>query len=165
MSADANWVHLSDRGFDLPVAIFDLDGVLSDAAHRQHFLASDPPDWDGFGSLSHLDDPIEPGRRRLVELREEHLISVVTARPADMREVTVAWFERHRIDVDLVVFRASHDRRPSPDVKRDVLYQIRDLGGDVRIAYDDDLENVEMYGRAGVHVVYVHSGYYDQGKV
>ena len=88
----------------------------------------------------------------------------MTARPADMRDVTIEWFERHGFAVDLVVFRATHDRRPSQDVKQDVLHRILDLGGEVQIAYEDDLDNVAMYGRAGVHVVYVHSGYYDQGK-
>ena len=51
------------------------------------------------------------------------------------------------------------------DVPR-LLKRIAKLGeaSEVQIAYEDDLDNVAMYGRAGVHVVYVHSGYYDQGK-
>lgn len=160
----AHWHRLTDRGFDLPVAIFDLDGVLSDATHRQHHLATDPPDWDGFGARSHLDEPLSFGTGRLAELRVDHHITVVTARPADMADVTVAWFERHGVAVDLVVFRPAADRRPSQDLKRGELERIRAAGGDVRLVFEDDPDNVAMYEEAGVAVVYVHSGYYERGK-
>jgi hypothetical protein len=160
----AHWRRLTERGFDLPVAIFDLDGVLSDASHRQHHLAADPPDWDGFGRDSHLDDPLADGTGHLERLRTDHHITVVTARPAAMAEGTAAWFARHDIRVDLTVFRRDHDRRPSQDVKRDELNRIRAMGGEVRVVYEDDPENVAMYESAGLQVVYLHSGYYEQGK-
>lgn len=159
-----HWHQLSERGFDLPVVIFDLDGVLSDATHRQHHLTVDPPDWEGFGALAHLDQPLPFGTGRLAELRTAHHITVVTARPAAMREVTVAWFARHGVIVDLVVFRPDADRRPSQELKQAELDRIRAAGGDVRLVFEDDPDNVAMYERAGLEVVYVHSGYYEGGK-
>ena len=159
-----HWFRITERGFDLPVAIFDMDGVLSDATHRQHHLAVDPPDWDGFGATSHLDPPLVEGPGRVAELRSEHLITVVTARPAPMFEVTSTWLARHEIHVDLIVLRPEGDYRPSQELKADELARIRSLGGDVRLAVEDDPENHAMYVDAGVEALYIHSGYYDQGK-
>lgn len=156
-----NWAAISGREPAGPVAIFDLDGVLSDASHRQHFLRADPADWDGFGALAPLDPPIPAGREQCERWRADHVVVIVTARPLGMREVTLAWLDEHGIEPDLVAFRASGDFRPSPDMKRDELERIRSFGGDVRIVFDDEMGNVEMYRRAGVEVVYVHSGYYD----
>ena len=39
-----------------PAVIFDLDGVLSDAAARQHFIKAPRPDWESFFSASADDD-------------------------------------------------------------------------------------------------------------
>ncbi len=37
--------------------VFDLDGVLSNAAARQHFIKAPRPDWESFFSAS-ADDPL-----------------------------------------------------------------------------------------------------------
>ncbi|MEZ5168992.1 MAG: hypothetical protein R2695_21800 [Acidimicrobiales bacterium] len=77
--------------------------------------------------------------------------------------MTVDWLDRHGVRADLVVFRPSGDRRPSPEVKRDELARIRALIGEVVVAHEDERRNLEMYAAAGVETVYVHSGYYDFG--
>jgi hypothetical protein len=159
-----NWVRVTERGFDLPVAIFDMDGVLSNATHRQEFLRADPPDWIAFGDLAHLDEPIDFGHREVSRYREDHCIVVVTARPIERVDGSLEWLERHGFAVDLAIFRPSGDERPSHELKGQELERIRSHGGDVRVAHEDEIKNLVMYGKAGVPAVYVHSGYYDDGE-
>lgn len=159
-----HWVTVTDRGFDLPVAIFDMDGVLSDATHRQEFLRSDPPDWTAFGDLAHLDEPLDFGHREMARYRDDHCIVMVTARPFERQESSLEWLARHGFWVDLAIFRPSGDERPSYELKGEELERIRSLGGDVKVAHEDEIKNLVMYGKAGVPAVYVHSGYYDDGE-
>jgi hypothetical protein len=35
------------------------------------------------------------------------------------------------------------------------------VGFDLRLAFEDDRRNVDMFHAAGVPCVYIHSGYYD----
>jgi len=159
----SNWFRITDRGFDLPVAIFDMDGVLSDATHRQEFLRTDPPDWDNFGARAHLDPPLEFGHGEVARFSADHCIVVVTARPAPMFDATSEWLRRYDFPVDLAVLRPADDFRPSHELKREQLLRIREHGGDVRVAYEDEIANLEMYRAHDVDAVYVHSGYYDDG--
>ena len=156
-----NWFPITERGFELPVAIFDLDGVLSDAAHRQQYLRTDPPDWDNFGARAHLDPPIDFGHREVARFSTDHCVVVVTARPAPMFEATRDWLLRHDFAVDLAVLRPVDDLRPSHEMKREQLLRIREHGGDVRVAFEDEIANLEMYRAHDVDAIYVHSGYYD----
>ena len=38
--------------------VWDLDGTLADATHREHLLEGDNPDWDAFFAASDGDEPI-----------------------------------------------------------------------------------------------------------
>lgn len=160
-----HWVRVTERGFELPVAIFDMDGVLSDATHRQEYLRASPPDWVAFGDLAHLDEPLEFGQREMARYRDDHCIVLVTARPIERREGSLEWLARHGFAIDLAIFRPSADQRPSHELKGHELDRIRSLGGDVKVAHEDEIKNLVMYGKAGVNAVYVHSGYYEDGEV
>ena len=41
-----------------PIVVCDIDGVLSDASARQHFLQRRPKDWDAFFAGCGADPPI-----------------------------------------------------------------------------------------------------------
>ena len=55
------WICNNELSKGSEVIIFDLDGVISDAAHRQHFLKGTEKDWDGFFSACTEDPPIISG--------------------------------------------------------------------------------------------------------
>ena len=55
------WTWNNELPKDSEVIIFDLDGVISDAAHRQHFLEGTEKDWNGFFSACTEDPPIISG--------------------------------------------------------------------------------------------------------
>src|SRR5580658_6307629 len=83
--------------------VFDLDGVLANAAPRQHFIKRPRPDWEAFFSASG-DDPLVDEVAALLELLAPELaIVLLTARPARIGALTVAWLGRHELRWDLLV--------------------------------------------------------------
>jgi len=141
-----------------PVVIFDIDGVLADAAGRQHFL--DWGDWKAFFEACG-DDPVIEEIERLLELLNEDLfIVLVTARPRRVRPHTLAWLERYGLRWDLLVMREYGDYSGTDVFKREVLRELRGREYDVRLALDDDPKNHAMYISEGVPCIYIHSGYY-----
>ena len=160
-----NWRWRGDRRFDAPVVVFDMDGVISDAAHRQNFLRAEPPDWDSFNSKSWKDPAIPEGVQAVRHAAESHVVAVVTARPLAAIDMADSWLEQHDVPVDLLVLRPDGDERHSPAVKRDELAKLRAAGAEIVSAVEDHPGIVEMYEEEGVPVRYVHSGYYEIGEV
>ena len=145
-----------------PAVVFDLDGVLADAAERQHFL--DRPgrkDWKRFFDAAGGDALIEEVAR-LTELvdRDLHVV-LLTARPTTIRSITVTWLERHQLRWDLLVMRPEGEYAASPVAKRMAVHELRDAGFDLQLAFDDDRRNVDMFHDEGIPCIYIHSGYYE----
>ena len=59
MDVPPNWSWRSDPVVPAPVVVVNLDGVLSDAARRQHFLEGPVRDWRGFFDACGEDPIIE----------------------------------------------------------------------------------------------------------
>ena len=153
---------------DGPVAggeavVFDIDGVLSDAVNRQHFIDGSQPrrDWHAFFDACG-DDPLIDDVAQLVHLLEPGLFVVLlTGRPLRVRPQTLAWLERYRLRWDLLIMRHWGDYSAAREFKQDTVAELRDAGFDLRLAFEDDLRNHEMFKAEGVPCVYIHSGYYD----
>jgi hypothetical protein len=144
-----------------PAAIVDLDGVLSDAASRQHYLEWPRRDWDGFFESCGDDPVIEEVKVLLDLLRPDLRILLLTARPERVHQLTEAWLRRYRIRWDLLVMRPWGDYEYARDFKQASVSDLRRYGFDLRIAIEDDRRNVEMFRTEGVPCIYFHSGYYD----
>jgi len=146
-----------------PSVILDMDGVLADASGRQHFLAGPGrKDWRGFFDAAGGDRVIGEVVR-LTELLDRSLVVVLlTARPARIRPLTLAWLERSGVDWDLLVMRPDHDFGPSVEFKRRSTRELQEVGLDLRLAFEDDPRNVAMFHEEGVPCVYLHSGYYEE---
>ena len=141
--------------------VFDLDGVLSDAASRQHFLKGPRPDWDAFFAAS-ADDPLVEEVASLLGLLAPQLaIVLLTARPVRTEALTVAWLARNNLRWDLLVMRRDGDYRPARQVKQEAARDLRAHGFGLKLCFEDDLRNVEMFRAEGVPALYIHSGYYD----
>jgi phosphoglycolate phosphatase-like HAD superfamily hydrolase len=146
-----------------PVAVFDIDGVLSDAAGRQHYLdgASGRKNWKAFFDAVG-DDPLVEDVNRLLQLLDPALhVVLLTARPTRVRPATVAWLERYDVRWDLLVMRPDGDYQPAVTFKQGVVEALQRLGYEPRIAFEDDRRNVAMFRSAGVPCIYIHSGYYE----
>ena len=143
-----------------PAVVVDLDGTLSDASGRQHFLDRRPKDWDGFFAAVGNDPVVAHVARLLDCLDEELLVVLVTARPVRVRPATVEWLTAGTVRWDLLVMREDRDFRSSPDAKRDAVQALQGVGFDLRLAIDDDPRNATMFEQEGIPCLYVHSGYY-----
>ena len=144
-----------------PAVVFDMDGVLSDATRRQHFLEAPHRDWDAFFEACGDDELIDDVARLLDLLDEEHAVVLLTARPLRVRPQTLAWLARYRLRWDLLIMRDWGDYTASRWFKQDAVMALRDLGFDLRLAFEDDRRNVEMFHAESIPCIYIHSGYYD----
>ena len=141
--------------------VFDMDGVLSDAAGRQHFLETPRRNWQAFFDACG-DDALIDEVGRLLELLDGSLqVVLLTARPIRVQPQTLAWLDRYQLRWDLLIMREFGDYSTSPEFKRDTVWQLRRYGFDLRLAFEDDRRNYDMFHDEGVPCIYIHSGYYE----
>jgi len=141
--------------------VFDLDGVLSDAASRQHFLEGPWRDWDAFFEACG-GDPLLEETAALLHLLDPALgIVLLTARPLRVQVETLSWLTRYRLRWDLLIMRPYGDYSRAAEFKQDSVWELRQLGWDIRLAFEDDPRNLAMFRAEGIPSVYIHSGYYD----
>jgi phosphoglycolate phosphatase-like HAD superfamily hydrolase len=156
-----NWKWAADPVHPGRAVIFDLDGVLSDAASRQHFLESPRRDWNAFFDACG-EDPLIDEVDRLLDLLDPMLtIILVTARPMRVRPQTLAWLGRYQMRWDLLVMREPGDYRSARSFKHEAVSDLRSYGFELLLAFEDDRRNLEMFRAEGVPCLYIHSGYYD----
>jgi len=141
--------------------VFDLDGVLSDAVSRQHFLEGRRRDWDAFFEACGEDPLIDEVATLLHLLDPSVAIVLLTARPLRVQPQTLAWLERYRLRWDLLVMRDFGDYQEARNFKRRSVAELRAYGFDLQLAFEDDRRNLEMFRAEGIPCVYIHSGYYD----
>ena len=148
-----------------PAVVFDIDGVLSDAAGRQHFIEGGGgrrKDWDAFFEACG-DDPLIEEVGRLLELLDDDLqILLLTGRPIWVQPQTLAWLDHYELRWDALVMRDYGDYMAAREFKRWTIADFRRYGFDLRLAFEDDPRNRDMFRDEGVPCVYIHSGYFDR---
>ena len=145
--------------------VFDIDGVLSDAVGRQHFIEGGGgrrKDWDAFFEACG-DDPLIEEVGRLLELLDDDLqILLLTGRPIWVQAQTLAWLDHYELRWDVLVMRDHGDYMAAREFKRWTIADFRRYGFDLRLAFEDDPRNRDMFREEGVPCVYIHSGYFDR---
>lgn len=134
-----------------PLAVFDIDGVLADVAHRLHYVADRPRRWAQFFAEADRDGLLAVGAARLAELEPGHEIRYLTGRPERLRAVTEDWLARHGLPAARLEMRPDNDRRPSRLYKRSRLVAWQ-REGRIAVVIDDDPEVVEMVRSLGLPV-------------
>ena len=142
--------------------LVDIDGVLSDATGRQHFLEDQSNrNWREFFNACG-DDPLIEEVARLLELLDRGLhVVLLTGRPVRVQPQTLAWLDRYRVRWDLLIMRNVGDYSAAREFKRGTVAELRDHGFDLRLAFEDDRRHLEMFHEEGVPCIYIHSGYYE----
>jgi phosphoglycolate phosphatase-like HAD superfamily hydrolase len=141
--------------------VFDMDGVLSDASRRQHYLDRPFRDWEAFFQACGDDELIDEVARLLDVLAEPLAIVLLTARPIRVQPQTLAWLHRYELRWDLLVMRDYGDYEASRTFKRRSVEELRDYGFGLMLAFEDDRRNVDMFHEEGIPCLYIHSGYYE----
>ena len=162
MDDPGNWAWHHGR-IEQPgrAVVFDMDGVLSDAVGRQHFIERGRRNWDAFFDACG-EDAVIAELARVLELLDPALqIILLTGRPMRVRPQTLAWLERYDLRWDLLVMRARGDYSQVTWYKRDSVDELRHFGFDLRLAFEDDPNNFAMFHAMGIPCVYIHSGYYE----
>ena len=156
-----NW-RLRDEAIQPGRAVvFDIDGVLSDAVGRQHFIEQGRRDWNAFFEACG-DDPVIEEIARLLELLDPTLqVVLLTGRPLRVRPQTLAWLERYGLRWDLLIMRDWGDYSFVTAFKQAVVEDLRSAGFELLLALEDDPQNHAMYVEEGIPCVYIHSGYYE----
>src|SRR5258707_939146 len=80
--------------------IFDIDGVLSNASPRQHFITQGNNDWKAFFEACGADDVITESVRVLQLLSDDVTRVLLTGRPAGVQDQTVGWLEKKDLPWD-----------------------------------------------------------------
>ncbi|MDQ6725010.1 MAG: hypothetical protein M3066_02370 [Actinomycetota bacterium] len=141
--------------------LVDIDGVLSDATGRQHFLEEAKRNWRGFFDACGEDALIDEVAR-LLELLDPALgVVLLTGRPIRVQDRTLAWLGRYGVRWDLLIMRNAGDYAAAREFKRQTVGELREFGFDLRLAFEDDRRNLEMFHEEGLPCVYIHSGYYE----
>ncbi len=157
----SNWRYKDDDLVPGRCVVFDIDGVLSDAVGRQHFIEQGRGDWNSFFEACG-DDPVIDEIERLLELLAPDLqIVLLTGRPLRVRPQTLAWLERYGLRWDLLIMRDWGDYSYVTEYKKGVVDELLDKGFEILLALEDDPKNHAMYVAEGIPCVYIHSGYYE----
>jgi len=144
-----------------PTVVFDIDGVLSDAAGRQHFIEWGRRDWDAFFDACG-EDPLVEEVAALLDLLDGDLrIVLLTGRPLRVSPQTLAWLDHNRLRWDLLIMRNRGDYSQVSTFKRGTVAELRAYGLELRLAFEDDPRNRDMFHREGIPCIYIHSGYYE----
>ncbi len=158
--SDLGWTWREGPVSPERAVVFDIDGVISEAAGRQHFLEGPVRNWDGFFE-SCDEDPVIEETAKLLELLDGRLtVVLLTGRPSRVLGRTRRWLERNGLRWDLLIMRVDGDRDAVASYKRSALSALRSYGFEVCLAFEDDPRNREMFRQEGVHCIYIHSGYY-----
>lgn len=155
-----NWCWRADPVEPGETVVFDLDGVLSDATRRQHYLEWPRRDWETFFEECGEDQLIAEVARVLECLDDDLNVVLLTARPIRVQPQTLGWLRRYDLRWDLLVMRDWGDYMAAPSFKRLTVHELRGYGFDLRLAFEDDQRNVDMFHDEGVPCVYIHSGYH-----
>jgi hypothetical protein len=134
------------------IVVVDIDHTVADAAWRDTLMGQ----WDEYYAAGWWDRPI-PFVVDIINMAAafERDIVAVTARPEDNRIMTLRWFARNEIPIDDIYMRGRDDRRPSTEVKRDIINQhFPDLSL-IDFVLEDRDDAVAMYRQLGLNVLQV----------
>ena len=103
------------------VAIFDMDGTLTDVSSIRHYVEGEHKDFDSFHKASLWCPPNEWVLKLHNQLHAPTII--VTGRDEKYREVTRDWLIKHRVKYSTLHMRPWGDPRKDYEVKREILVQ------------------------------------------
>lgn len=130
--------------------IFDIDGTLSDPAHRLHHVTGSQRDWNAFFAAMGDDGLHAEVLELLLRLEDHYPILLCSGRPDDYQEATEAWLDHYEVPRSAIYMRPAGDFRPDHEVKRQLLRGMRADGYDPWLVVDDRPSVVAMWRAEGL---------------
>ena len=137
--------------------IVDIDGTLADVTHRLHHIRGRRKSWESFFALMKDDRPVQEIVEQVRQLAQDHDIYIVTGRPDDYREETLAWLALHCVPFKAVYMRKASDHRPDDVVKQDILEKHFEKEN-VALVIEDRPRVIRMWKRHGLKVQQAGTG-------
>lgn len=143
--------------------VFDLDGTLSNASARLHYITNHPKRWDLFFAELVNDPVIEPVAQVFRSLRAAGWsIIALTARPEQYRDISLQWLEANGLMVDQLYMRPLNNFNPDSVVKPQVIDDIVADGWEPIAFFDDRAGVIEAIRAKGYTCFDVGDGDFDQ---
>ena len=152
---------LIDLSVHSRVAVFDIDGTLSNLDHRLEFVQKEPKDWNTFFDRVGSDDLFQTVAVFLRILRLTHTIILLSGRTSDTGGATNEWMHRNNIKSNYLFMRRSNDRRPDVEVKQELLDRMFAAGlqkSSIKIMFDDRPAVCDMWRSHSLPLVQVDHG-------
>lgn len=123
----------SQRG----LAIFDIDGTVSDCRHRVHYAKGPEPEWEKFFAASGEDAALTHGVGLAQRYAAAGTLAWLTGRPERFRPITTEWLSRHGLPSVPLYMRPNDDLTPAADFKSRQLAELAKLH-EIALVVDDD---------------------------
>ena len=138
--------------------IFDLDGTLSDCAHRNHYLEKTPIDLDGFDALMHTDTVIAPVAFLLKNLSGVIKI-VLTARPNKYRKVTEKRLSDYKLlsHIEEIYMRPEEWYKKPDNLYKQSMIKFLSQKYNILLVIDDSNHVVDMWRENGIYCLQAKS--------
>ena len=136
---------------ELKLIVSDLDGTISFADHREHYIAGDNKNWKEFYKAASMDEPNLPVIRLLQALKQANngntRIEIWSGRSDEVEKETIEWLAIHDVPYDLLLMRPQNDYRQDYKLKQKWFEQsMRDAKrGIPNIVLDDRQQAVDMW--------------------
>jgi phosphoglycolate phosphatase-like HAD superfamily hydrolase len=143
--------------------IFDIDGTLSDPAHRLHHIEGEKKDWAAFFGACDQDAPIPHMVDLAFNVAGDDAILFCTGRSQDVVHKTAAWLTKHlgfAIGPEDVYMRKAGDHRDDTVVKGELMDRIIADGYEPVMIFEDRARVVKMFRERGIPCLQVVDGNY-----
>lgn len=139
--------------------VFDVDGTLSNDAHRNHIARTKPTNWDLYHERCVGDVPYEPIVELLRAMRAFHYrIALCTGRPDTYRKVTEDWMDTWGIAYDKLLMRPRDNHVRDFTMKPDLILTAKLYPEDVLFIVEDRTRMVEAWRDLGYTCLQVREG-------
>lgn len=138
-----------------------IDGTLADISHRLHFIQQKPADWYSFFRACVDDLPIQEVIDTVRLLKQGGAeILLLSGRSEIVRSETLQWLKDFGVPCDALFMREEGDHRPDSIVKSEFLDDLFEKWekNDIRGAFEDRKQVVDMYRERGLRVFQVAEG-------
>ncbi len=140
--------------------IFDIDGVIADATHRNHHITKPNNNWDEFFQDCENDTQLTHNTHLLQLLAKHNNITLLTSRPKAVKKQTTNWLTKNNIPWNTLIMRSARNDIPSANYKKLAIQQLIEQNTTIEIVFDDDPKNIAEIKKLGINAIYIHSGYY-----